>query len=172
MSVNEKKEVKINYVTHGKLSWYHIEKPTISEVNFLLQKFNFHPLDMDDVLSRVQRPKIDEYEDRVFIVLHFPVFDKENHMTRPTEIDMFIGENYVVTINKSATLEPLAVLFQECCISDKSRQIYLGKSSGFLLYHILDRLVNYCFPILSKVSDNIEEVEEIIFTDTVPKTIR
>ncbi len=172
MSVNGKKEVKVNYVTQGKLSWYHIERPTINEVDYLLQKFNFHPLDLEDVLSRVQRPKIDEYEDRVFMVLHFPVFDKENHMTRPNEVDIFIGENYVVTINKSITLKPLAKLFQECCTIDKSRQIYLGKSSGFLLYHILDRLVNYCFPILRKVSENIDEVEEIIFTETVPKTVR
>ena len=172
MSVNEKKEVKVNYVTHGKLSWYHIEKPTINEVNYLLQKFNFHPLDLDDVLSRVQRPKIDEYEDRVFMVLHYPVFDRENHMTRPTEVDMFVGENYVVTVNKSTTLKPLSKLFQDCCTDEKSRQIYLGKSSGFLLYHILDRLVNYCFPILSKVSENIDDVEEIIFTETVPKTVR
>jgi len=172
MSVNEKKDVKVNYVTHGKLSWYHIEKPTINEVNYLLQKFNFHPLDLDDVLSRVQRPKIDEYEDRVFMVLHYPVFDRENHMTRPTEVDMFVGENYVVTVNKSTTLKPLAKLFEDCCTDEKSRQIYLGKSSGFLLYHILDRLVNYCFPILGKVSENIDDVEEIIFSETVPKTVR
>ena len=172
MSVNEKKDVKVNYVTHGKLSWYHIEKPTINEVNYLLQKFNFHPLDLDDVLSRVQRPKIDEYEDRVFMVLHYPVFDRENHMTRPTEVDMFVGENYVVTVNKSTTLKPLTKLFEDCCTDEKSRQIYLGKSSGFLLYHILDRLVNYCFPILGKVSENIDDVEEIIFSETVPKTVR
>jgi len=172
MSINEKKRTNVNYITEGKLSWYYVERPSINEVQYLADKFNFHPLDLDDVLSRVQRPKIDEYEDRVFMVLHFPVFDREHHITRPTEIDIFVGENYVVTVNKSASFKQLARLFQECLTIDKSRQKYMGKSSGFLLYSILDRLVNYCFPILSKVTENIADIEEIIFDKTVPKTVR
>ncbi len=172
MSINEQKRTNVNYITQGKLSWYYVERPSVNEVQYLADKFNFHPLDLDDVLSRVQRPKIDEYEDRVFMVLHFPVFDKEHHITRPTEIDIFVGENYVVTVNKSASFKQLSRLFQECLTIDKSRQKYMGKSSGFLLYSMLDRLVNYCFPILSKVTENIDDIEEIIFDKTVPKTVR
>jgi len=156
----------------GKLSWYYIEKPSPTEVEYLADNFKFHPLDLDDVLSRVQRPKIDEYEDRVFMVLHYPVFDREHHMTRPIEIDIFVGENYVVTVNKSVGFKPLVKLFQECLTSDNNRQKYMGRSSGFLLYTILDRLVNYCFPILSKITENIDDVEEIIFAKTIPKTVR
>ena len=172
MSINEQKKTNVNCITKGKLSWYYVEKPTLTEVQYLADKFNFHPLDLDDVLSIVQRPKIDEYEDRVFMVLHFPVFDKEHHITRPIEIDIFVGENYVVTVNKSASFKQLARLFQECKTIDESRQKYMGKSSGFLLYSILDRLVDYCLPILSKVTENIDDIEEIIFEKTVPKTVR
>ena len=171
MSINEQKKPNVNCITQGKLSWYYIEKPSPTEVKYLSDKFNFHPLDLDDVLSRVQRPKIDEYEDRVFLVLHFPVFDREHHMTRPTEIDIFVGENYVVTVNKSVGLKPLVKLFQDCLTNNKSRQKYMGRSSGFLLYNILDRLVNYCFPILSKVTEKIDDIEEVIFAKTIPKTV-
>jgi len=171
MSVNEQRKPNVSCITQGKLSWYHIEKPTATEVEYLADKFHFHPLDLDDVLSRVQRPKIDEYEDRVFIVLHFPVFDREHHITRPTEIVMFIGENYVVTVNKSVSLKPLAKLFQDCQDSDNNRQKYMGRSSGFLLYNILNRLVNYCFPILGRITENIDDAEDVIFTKTIPKTV-
>jgi magnesium transporter len=171
MSIDEKIKPNVNYISQGKLSWYHIEKPTATEVEYLADKFNFHPLDLDDVLSRVQRPKIDEYEDRVFMVLHFPVFDREHHITRPTEIVIFIGENYVVTVNKSVSLKPLAKLFQDCQSNDSNRQKYMGRSSGFLLYNILDRLVNYCFPVLSRITENIDNVEDVIFTKTIPKTV-
>jgi len=157
---------------YGKLRWIHIEKPSSSEVKFLDQHFNFHPLNLDDVLSRAQRPKIDEYKDHLFIVLHFPVFDRENRITRPSEVDIFIGENYVVTVHCSANLKPLTKFFHECQTLEKSRQAYLGKSPSFLLYQILDRLVNYCFPILGKITESVDDIEDVIFTKAVPETVR
>jgi magnesium transporter len=172
MSSVGRKEENIHSITERKLTWFYIEKPTSKEVEFLAQRFHFHPLDLDDVLSRIQRPKIDEYEDYLFMVLHFPVFDKQNRITRPSEMDIFIGENYVVTVHCSGDLKPLAKFFQECETNKESRERYLGRSSGFLLYHILDRMVNSCFPILDKLTQNIDDIEDIILTKPVPKTVR
>ena len=172
MSSVEQKGLNIRSVTERKLTWFYIEKPTSEEVAFLAQRFHFHPLDLDDVLSRIQRPKIDVYKDYLFIVLHFPVFDRENRITRPSETDIFIGENYVVTVHCSGDLKPLARFFQECETDKQSRESYLGRSSGFLLYHILDRLVGSCFPILDKVIQNIDDLEDIILTQPVPGTVR
>jgi len=172
MSSVGQKEEHIQSVTQGKLTWFYIENPTSKEVEFLDQSFHFHPLDLDDVLSRIQRPKIDEYEDYLFIVLHFPVFDKQNRITRPSEVDIFISENYVVTVHCSANLKPLAKFFHECEIREESRETYLGRSSAFLLYHILDRLVTYCFPILNKITQNIDDIEDVIFAKTVPETVQ
>jgi magnesium transporter len=172
MSSVERKEQNIRSITNGKLTWFYIEKPTSKEVEFLAQRFHFHPLDLDDVLSRIQRPKIDEYEDYLFMVLHFPVFDKQNHITRPSEVDIFIGEDYVVTVQCSGDLKPLAKFFQECETKKENRERYLGRSSGFLLYHILDRMIGSCFPILNKVTENIEDIEDVIFDKTVMQTVR
>jgi magnesium transporter len=164
--------LNIRSITERKLSWFYIEKPTSDEVAFLAHRFHFHPLDLDDVLSRIQRPKIDVYKDYLFIVLHFPVFDKENRITRPSETDIFIGENYVVTVDCSGDLRPLARFFQECETDKRNRERYLGQSSGFLLYHLLDRLVGSCFPILDKITRNIDDIEDIILTRPVPGTVR
>jgi magnesium transporter len=172
MKAVEQKELNISSISEGKLTWIYMEKPSANEVEFLAQNFHFHPLNLDDVLSRIQRPKIDEYEDHLFIVLHFPVFDKENRITRPSEVDIFIGENYIVTVHCDANLKPLAKFFQECQNHKESRELYLGRSSAFLLYHILDRLVNYCFPILGKITESIDDIEDIIFTKTIPETVR
>ncbi len=54
----------------------------------------------------------------------------------------------------------------------ESRAAYLGRNSGYLLYHIIDRLVNYCFPILNRIVENIEELEDLVFTEPVPETVR
>jgi len=172
MAVTKEKELNIQSISEGKLTWFYIEKPAAAEVEFLRQHFKFHPLNLDDVLSRIQRPKVDEYDDHLFIVLHFPVFDKENRITRPSEVDVFVGENYLVTVHCSADLKPLAKFFKECQINEEKRRTYLGRSSGFLLYHILDRLVNYCFPILGKITESIDNVENVIFAKAVPKTVQ
>jgi magnesium transporter len=172
MSSLEQEGLHIRSIAERRMTWFYIEKPTSREVGFLAERFHFHPLDLDDVLSRIQRPKIDEYKDYLFIVLHFPIFDKENRITRPSETDIFIGENYVVTVDCSGDLKPLARFFQECETDKRNRERYLGQSSGFLLYHILDRLVGSCFPILDKVTQNIDDIEDIILTRPVPGTVR
>jgi len=162
----------IQSINCGKLTWVYIEKPTEKEVDYLSEHFPFHPLNLDDIASRVQRPKIDEYEDHLFLVLHFPVFNKESLVTTPSEVDLFIAEKYIVTVHCSGDLKPLSKFFKECQIDEDIRISYMSRSAGYLLYHILDRLTNYCFPILNKLTDNIEKVEDLIFSRTVPETVR
>ncbi|HEX7364199.1 MAG TPA: magnesium transporter CorA family protein [Dehalococcoidia bacterium] len=170
--VNEEKQLNLKTISCGKLTWVYIEKPTEKDVQYLGQNFNFNILNLDDVLSRVQRPKIDEYPDHLFIVLHFPVYNKANRVTTPSEVDIFISETYIVTVHKTGDLKPLAKFFNECHVDEGICNAYMSRSSGFLLYHILDRLVNYCFPILDKVVDNAEKVEDLIFARAVPETVR
>lgn len=169
----KKKEKPLNLesLTFGDLTWVNIEHPTEREIEYLAQNYSFHPLDLDDCLSRIQRPKIDEYRDYLFLVFHFPVFNKETRVTRPSQVSVFIGENYLITLHQGE-LKPLVKLFKDCQINEESRQENFGQGSAHLLYRIIDRLVDYCFPILNKLGDNIEQVEDDIFTAEMPKAIR
>ncbi len=173
-SVAEKeKELRVERVAWGNLTWVNIEKPTPKETEYLEQNYPFHPLDLDDCLSRIQRPKIDEYkdEDYLFIVLHFPVYNKEARVTITSQVSIFISGNYLVTLH-SGELKPLAKLFRDCYLNEEARQENLKHGSGYLLYRIVDRLVDYCFPILNKITENIERVEDDIFAGGVPGAIR
>jgi len=162
----------INSVScNGRLTWYYIEKPTSKEVQYLSDNFHFHSLALDDVLSKIQRPKIDDYGTYLFIVLHLPVFDKANRVTTASELNIFIGENFLITSHKG-DLKPLSKFFNECHLDEEIRQKYMGRSASFLFYQILDRLVNYCFPILDKIEDNIDKIEDLIYTRAVPETVR
>ncbi len=169
--VKKEKELNVKSVTWGDLTWVDIERPTEREIEYLAQNYPFHPLDLDDCLSRVQRPKIDEYKDYLFLVLHFPIFNIESRVTTTSQLSVFIGNNYLITLHKRE-LKPLVKLFRECQIDEESRQEYFSHGTGFLLYRITDRLVDYCLPILNKVVDNIEEVEDSIFSDRARDTVR
>src|ERR1700754_500082 len=76
--------------------WIHIEQPQPSHRSWLEERFDFHALDYEDVYSRNQRPKIDEYDEYLFIVLYFPRFDKQVGRLNAAELDLFVGPDFVV----------------------------------------------------------------------------
>ena len=159
----KEQQLNIESITWNDLTWINIERPTEREKTYLAQHFPFHPLNLDDILSRIQRPKIDEYKDHLFIVLHFPFLKQEDGVMISSEMDIFIGENYLVTIDCPGNLKTLSKFFKQCQIDEEARQEHLSQGSGHLLYRIIDRLVDYCFPILNRISANIEETEDNIF---------
>ena len=169
--VKKEEGLNLESVSWGDLTWVNIEHPTEKETEYLAQNYPFHPLDLDDCLSRIQRPKIDEYKDYLFLVFHFPVFYKEARVTAPSQLSIFIGQNYLITLHKGK-LKPLVKLFKECQIDEESRQEHLSQGSAYLLYRITDRLVDYCLPILSKLHENIEDVEDRIFAERTRSQIR
>lgn len=159
--VEHEQELNVERITSDGMTWVNIEKPTSRETDHLAQTYHFHPLDLDDCLSRRQRPKLDEYEEYVFIVLHFPLFSQEMRVTVPSQVSVFIGKDYLVTLH-DGTLKPLAKLFRDCQLHSEARQANM-KSSGYLLYRITDRLIDYCLPITYKIMENLERVEDEIF---------
>ena len=169
--VKKEEQLNLESLTWGDLTWVNIERATEKETEYLAQNYSFHPLDLDDCLSRIQRPKIDEYKDYLFLVFHFPVFSKEARVTTPSQVSVFIGQNYLITLHKGE-LKPLVKLFKECQIDEESRQENFSQGPGYLLYRIIDRLVDYCLPILNKIGDNIEEAEDRIFSDRMRGAIK
>jgi magnesium transporter len=143
------------------LSWVHLDSPTSDEAAALAERFGWHPLDVEDVLSKRQRPKVDEYEEYRFVVLHFPVYDKAVQRLNAGELDVFLGPDYLVTL-PTVELLPVTRLFQRCKDDLELRESLFGKGSGYLLYHVLDDLFDYCFPILDKIGHKLDRIEDDI----------
>ncbi len=163
-------DLHVEQLTWGKLTWVNIEKPTRRDTEYLAQNYPFHPLALDDCLSRIQRPKIDEYDDILFVVFHFPLFSKEARVTVPSQVSIFLGEDFIVTLH-DGVLKPLVKLFDDCQASEDARQMNM-KNPGYLLYRITDALVDYCLPITDKIMQNLEDIEDEIFVSTGRETVR
>jgi magnesium transporter len=144
------------------LRWINIERPRAADRAWLEEHFDFHPLDYEDVLSRNQRPKVDEYEGYLFVVLHFPRFDKAVGRLGAAELDVFIGPDYVVTL-PNEPLQPLEYLFERCRTREDHREAIFSKGPGYLLYRIVDDCVDASFPMLRKIGNKLEVVEDEIF---------
>ncbi|MFC2035409.1 magnesium/cobalt transporter CorA [Chloroflexota bacterium] len=174
MTISQEKKgelLNLESVTWSDLTWINIERPTEQETEYLAKNYHFHHLDLDDCLSRIQRPKIDEYRDYLFLVFHFPVFNKEARVTTSSQVSVFISDKYLITLHKGE-LKPLVKLFRECQIDEEAKREHLSQGSGYLLYRMVDRLVDYCLPILNKIGNNIEEVEERVFSDSMISTVK
>ncbi len=153
----------VQTISHQGLTWTHIQGPAPEDLSFLQERYPFfHPLDLDDVMSTIQRPKVDEYETYLFLVMHFPLFDKVRRRLGRAEVDSFVGHDFLITITDH-DLKPLTRDFESCLNDDEARQRFMGRGSNYLLYEVVDSLVDYCFPILTKESANIENIEEQIF---------
>src|ERR671927_1696723 len=94
----ERDEPRVEVVDAHGLRWINIERPRSVDQSWLEERFEFHPLDYEDVFSRNQRPKVDEYDDYLFIVLHFPRYDKTVARLNAAELDLFVGADYLITI--------------------------------------------------------------------------
>jgi magnesium transporter len=143
-----------------------VQSPTEREIEYLAGKYDFHPLALDDCLSRKQLPKLDVYPGYLFFVFHFPFYDKQTRISSKRQWSAFVGENLLVTLH-TGELKTLVALFRDCQVNEDAREEYLGNGSGFLLYRILDRAIDSYFPVLDKIMDLLEDVEDSVFDEYI-----
>jgi magnesium transporter len=155
------------------LTWVHLDAPGAVDANALAERFGWHPLDVEDVLSKRQRPKIDDYSEEryLFIVLHFPFYDKAIQRLNAAELDVFLGPDYLVTL-PNVELLPVTRLFRRCDEDPELRNQLFGKGSGYLFYHVLDDLFDYCFPILDKIGHKLSALEDDVFEGRSEEVVR
>src|SRR5579885_1255615 len=155
------------------LTWIHLDSPSLESAQALAERFGWHPLDVEDVMSKRQRPKVDDYADEgyLFGVLHFPVYDRSIQRLNAAELDVFVGPDYLVTL-PTVELLPVTRLFGRCEDDERFREQLFSKGSGRLLYEVLDDLFDYCFPILDKIGHKLDALEDDVFEGRSEEVVR
>ena len=155
-------------ITNQGLSWINLEKPTREKIDIIAKKFPIHELNIEDCLSKNQLPKIDRYDDHIFVILQFPTtIHKERTSPSFSQLSLFIGKDYLISINQG-NLKPLTDLFHLCKTGgEKNRQNLMGGSPGYLLHSILDALVDSLLHSLMKIIGNLDDIEDEVFDDKV-----
>src|SRR5918994_211843 len=153
----ERRKPNVETIAGEGLRWVKIEHPSSLEWGWLEEHFDFHGLDLEDVLSRNERPKIDEYPDYLFIVLHFPVFDPTVRRLNAGELDMFVGPDFLITI-PNQPLQPVEYLFERCRAKEELREQIFSRGSGYLLYRIVDDIVD----AHERIWDLLENYKEVV----------
>ena len=164
-------EPQIAELSADGLTWVHVDEPTSEEAALLAARFGFHELDVEDILSKRQRPKVDDYPEYLFVVLHFPFYDKSVQRLNAAELDVFLGPDFLITL-PNVELHPVTYLFRRCEEDPDRREELFSKGSGYLLYHVLDDLFDYCFPILDKIAYKLDVLERDVFEERSEEVVR
>lgn len=160
-----------NKVQHKHITWIDIEKPQLSDIEYLREKFHFDPLDLEEINRLTYRPKADDHGNYIFIVLHFPVFDMEKSATISSELEIFITKDHLITVHP-LPINPLKTAFEGCRKHSSVGERYMGRTAGHLLYYIVERLFDSCFPRMDHIAEKIDAIESQIFDNKEKEMVK
>lgn len=161
----------IKEIKNNNLRWVYVTKTSAPVLTQLKKDFNFLNEDLRDVPPPLQRQKVAIRPDYLFLILLFPVYIKETGEMRISEIDFFISKKFIVSINQGGELAPLRKFFHKCQMEKTETAKYLKEGSVGVLFEILKRLQENCFPMLVHISNDIDEIHRRLFKDYEHSTI-
>lgn len=157
--------------------WVDIEETTEQDINLVAKEFNIHNLTVEDVLKQSQRPKIEQYNNYLFVVIYGVDFIQDENRLIVQEVDIFLGTNFIITVrNRNSQLYeakemppyPLEIFMDAW---DKQRTELKEQGAPMVLYTIADTLVDKYFSVNDALEDRLDKVEEIIFETSDTKDV-
>ncbi len=136
--------------------WVALKDPSHQQLAQMQEEFGLHELAVEDALHGHQRPKIEEYQDSLFVVMH--LIEMVQGELSVGEVDVFVGKNYVLSVRTNSQQGFLGV--RERCEREPEQ---LKQGSAFVLYALMDTVVDRYFPILDELEAELEIIEEQIF---------
>lgn len=161
----------IKEIKGRKCRWIHLSEVDESTEAYLKDNFKFHALDIEDVMSVSQRPKIDIYKYYLFLIAVFPYYDKEKLKVRGREVDIFLNRDTLITIAKNNN-PFLDHIFERVSTSKKLKKLWVEKGVSFLLYKVLEKLFRESHQAFDIVGRQISEVEDDVYDNELKSVAR
>src|SRR5262245_19310028 len=140
--------------------WFHFDAPTEEELRFLQEKLKIHNRTVEDVVNQNQRPKIEPFEDYVYLAVH-PLTRRKKWQIEPSELDLLLGHGWIASVHYG----PLPGIIEDGRLHERL-PLALGKGADFFLYTLVDLVVDSYFPILDDIEDELDSLEERLLTRT------
>ena len=153
-----------------KLTWINVSNAGKEEIEYLRKKYNFSlaHLRASSAKAIAQRPRVEQGDGYLFMILHFPIFIDDK--ISPGEIEFFIGRDYLITLHNN-NIRALNEFFNLCKKEGDSLLAFEFESSHILLYELLEKLIKSCYALLDKNSITINDVEKLIFAQKQKKAV-
>jgi len=152
-------------------SWVELKNPDKRDIELLKKKFKLHPLIFKEFLPPLDYPRIEKFDDYIFIVLFYPFFDKESYGSTPFELDIIISKNYIITSHYK-DIVPLKSIFDKCNLYQEVKKDYFNKGTEEILYQIIKELLVAYRPKLGKIKKDLDEVEREIYQQKHKESVK
>lgn len=160
-----------NIIIGEKVTWVDIQDPTKEDIKYLKDNFNFHPLVLEELTNFGYRPKVEAYENYIFMTFYYPVHMKEKRETRPRELDIIVTKDVIITSHYKSIL-PLKSLFDKCNLYPEIKKRYMGGSAGYILFLLLNGLWENCLIKLDRINLKLETIEKEMFEGKEREMVR
>ncbi len=149
--------------TYNKLTWIDLASPTRDEVTKIMQDFNIHPDVAEELLVNTRKPRIDLYDDHIYLILHFPALEHSHHGETLQEVDFIIGREFLITTRYDSidAIHKFAKVFETNEILHTSP---IGTHAGFLFYFLIKKLYRSLEHELEYIESELETIEGSIFS--------
>ena len=144
---------------HESLLWVDVIDPTADDFALLEQEFAFHHLAMEDASLIHERPKVDQYDGFLLIIFYALAISDADPGIELRQVSIFAGSNFVVTLHEDE-MQILDDVSDRWCASSAKVQ---NREAGLLVYSILDALVDGYLPLVDKISERIDQIEDSVF---------
>ena len=142
--------------------WVAVRDPEPHELDVLEEEFDLHPLAIEDARHGHQRPKFEEYGDSLFFVMH--MIEPDGDDLRVGEVEIFVAKNYVLSVRSRSERN-----FSDVRARCEREPELLQHGTGYILYALMDAVVDRYFPILDDIETKLENIEDQIFAGTSPR---
>ena len=149
-------------LTYKGVSWHDDPAPTEQVLKELQTMYGFHDLDIEDCLSEHERPKVEEYDNYLFLVFHIPYRAKKTGRIIKEEVNIFLGQDFFVTLHRGR-IPILDKLWSDLENSEKMREEYLQHGTGFFLYELMRHFFEDVFPLVDSIRKELNRMEEVLF---------
>jgi len=161
----------IDIIKGPKITWIDIQNPTEEDKEFLKKNYRLHPLVLEELTTPSPRPTVEHNPNYLFMVLYYPIYNKETKETFSRELDIIVTKNTIITAHFE-TILPVKRIFSACKLNSKARNNYLGADAGYLLYTILDNFWKFCLIKLERIDKSIDQIEKELFKQKEKEMVR
>ena len=149
-------------VAFKNITWIDFSDPSADDVLYLQENFDIHPIAIEEFVTPTYRAKATQYNNCIFLTIHVPLYDTKARTTYPGELDIVLTKDHLITGHNKEIIE-LDAFFSDLSDSEGKRRIYMSKTPAHLLYSILEKLLDSCFPRIDHIHEKLLNIEEQVF---------
>ncbi len=161
----------MHIIKEKNFTWIDFHDPKQSDITYLQENFNIHPLAIEELITPTYQPKIVEYDGCLFLSVHIPLFDTTLRTTYPGELDIIITKDHLITSHKHDIYQ-LSKFLTMLSKSKGKRRLHFDRTPTHLIYQVLEMLLDSCFPKLNHISEHLDDIESQVFAGKEKEMVR